>query len=450
MNTISVPARQIPVSLEADVLVVGGGPAGIAAAVAAARHGAQVVLLERYPGVGGAATHAFVNIWHTSDRTKIVIHGLGSELIERAGPAVRLDRLYPTRFEPHEFSPHLMKVAMHDLLDDAGVRVICDLKAVEPIVEGGRIRGVFADTKEHGRRAYLARVVVDATGDGDIAANAGLPFEFGRKSDGRVQGMTMMFNVAGLDAEKVLATPEEADRVIGLMKDLRERGEFPPFFEFAAHSYLKSPRDPFVSYNMCPVPGNPLDEEELTRCTIQGRRQVMRYVDLWRRERPGFEKAEVVNMGFAMGVREGRRITGRETLTGEDVVAARKRVDAVGHGFFCIDIHDPKGSGHSSWVEQERTPPMGESYHIPLGMCLNPTIPNLVVAGRCASSTHEGHGSVRLQTHCMVMGQGLGTAVALSLKAGLDPHAVDLSQLQETLRADGVYLRDVPHPTSVS
>jgi hypothetical protein len=408
VKEIHIPARSLPVAHEVDLVVVGGGPSGIATAVAAARHGAKVVLLERFPSVGGAATNAMVNIWHVSDRTKQVIAGLTQELIDRCGDGVHALPGFPTRFETHEFAPHVMRVAMHDLLDDAGVTTICHLAAMEPIIEGNRIKGVLADTKT-GRKAFLGKLVVDATGDGDVAAAAGLPYEFGRESDGRVQGMTMIYNVSGLDAAEVAAHPEEADRVLQLMKDLRDRGEFPQFFEAAAHSYLRRARDPEVSYNMCPVAGNPLDELELTRCSAQA-----------------------------------RRVKGLETLSAEDVVAARKRPDAVGHGFFCVDIHDPKGGGHSTWVESERTPPMGESYHIPLGMCLNNQIPNLAVAGRCASSTHEGHGSVRLQSHCITMGQGLGTAIALALDSGVELAAVDLPKLQSTLRADGAYIEDVP------
>ena len=128
---------------------------------------------------------------------------------------------------------------------------------------------------------------------------------------------------------------------------------------------------------------------------------------------PGYEHAIVEQMGFALGVRESRRIRGLKTLDGTMVVDAVKQPDAVGHGFWCIDIHDPKGEGHTTWTERAQArmaPPVGESYHIPLGMCLSHTIPNLAVVGRCASATHEGLSSVRLQTHCMVMGQGVGTA----------------------------------------
>jgi len=216
--------------------------------------------------------------------------------------------------------------------------------------------------------------------------------------------------------------------------------------DLAAKSYLHGPRPHDVSYNMCPVAGNPLDEEELTGLSVTARRQAARYVDLWRREMPGFEGAEIEQMGFCLGIRESRRIRGLKTLDAGMVTGAVKQSDAIGHGFWMIDIHDPRGSGHTTWAEQDRRlmPPVGESYHIPLGICLNDVIPNLAVAGRCASMTHEGLASARIQTHCMVMGQGVGTAAALALDAGVGMVELDLGRLQESLRTDGVYLQDVP------
>jgi hypothetical protein len=328
---------------------------------------------------------------------------------------------------------------------DVGVRVFCGLTAVESIVEDGRLRAVLVDTKA-GRKAVRGKIFVDATGDGDIAANAGLPFDFGRASDGGVQGMTMMFRLRDIAPAVIKAHPEDAKRVFALMKKLRDEGKFPQFLEAAALSYLSSPRDPVVSYNMCPVAGNPLNEEELTRLSAQARAQVYRYVDLWREQMPGFDEAEVEQMGFSLGIRESRRIRGLKTLDGRMVVKAAKQPDAIGHGFWMIDIHDPKGTGHTTWVDQkkEMMPPVGESYHIPLGMCLNAKLPNLAVVGRCASTTHEGLASVRLQSHCMVMGQGVGTCAALALNAGVDMAKFDMRKLQTQLRKDGVYLEDVP------
>jgi len=430
---------------EADVVVCGGGTAGIAAAYCAARHGAKVILLERWPSLGGMATNALVNIWHTSDRTKQVITGFTQEAVDRGGRFVRRMADFPRRPETHEFDSTGMRVVFDRMLKEAGVRVICNLTAVEPVVTGGRIQAVLVDTKS-GRKAVCGKIFIDATGDGDVAANADVPFDYGRASDGGVQGMTMMFRLQGINAAKVRANPKEAARVFNLMKSLRDEGKFPQFLEMAAKSYLASPRDPMVSYNMCPVAGNPLNEEELTRLSAQGREQVYQYVDLWRKEMPGFENAEVNQMGFALGVRESRRIRGIRSLDAQMVVKAVKQPDAIGHGFWMIDIHDPKGTGHTTWVDQkaDTMPPAGDSYHIPLGMCLNATIPNLAVIGRCASATHEGQASVRLQSHCMVMGQGVGTCAALALAAGVNMVKVDISKLQSALRKDGVYLESVP------
>lgn len=440
-----IPERRIPVAAEADVLVVGGGVSGIAAAVAASRHHARVILLERFPSVGGSATNALVNIWHTSDRTKQVIFGLVQELIERCGDGIRRMDHFPSKPETHEFEPSAMRLTMHELLEDAGVRTFCNLSAMESIVEGNRIKGVLADTKT-GRKAFLGKIVVDATGDGDVAANAGLPFDFGRESDGRVQGMTMMFRLCGLDEEAIRSHPATGEKVYQKMLALKKEGKMPSFLEMAARSYLTNPRHHTVSYNMTPVAGNPLDEEELTRLTVQGRRQVKQYVDFWRSEHPGFSKVEIEQMGFFLGIRESRRIRGLKTLDTNMVVKAKKMPDALGHGFWMVDIHDPKGTGHTTWVDQkkESMPPVGESYHIPLGMCLNDRIPNLAVVGRCASATHEGLASVRIQTHCMVMGQGVGTAAAMALEGGITLGEVPKPDLQKILKADGVYLEEAP------
>jgi len=444
-SEIVVPEKKIPVLAEADVVVCGGGTAGIAAACCAARHGAGVILLERWPSLGGMATNALVNIWHTGDRSKQVIFGVLQEAAERGGRFVRRMDDFPKRPEMYEFDPVGMRVVFDQMLKEAGVRVLCNLTAVESVVQDGIMKAVLVDTKT-GRKAVRGKIFIDATGDGDVAANAGMPFDYGRASDGAVQGMTMMFQVRGLVSEEVRAHPDDARRVLALMKKLRDEGRYPQFMELAADSYLRSPRSPIVAYNMCPVAGNPLDEEELSRLSAQGREQVYDYVNLWRKEMPGFENAEVSQMGFGLGVRESRRIRGIKTLNGDMVVNAVKQPDALGHGFWMIDIHDPKGTGHTTWADQKREmmPPAGESYHIPLGMCLNNRIRNLAVAGRCASATHEACASVRIQSHCMVMGQGVGTCAALALQGGTEMAKVDIRKLQTVLQKDGAYIKDIP------
>ena len=197
--SILMPERRVPLLAEADVLVCGGGPAGITAACSAARHGARVILIERWPCVGGMATAALVNGWHRSDRTKVVINGLVEEAGERARKRGWIDQVreFPRTFETHWFDPEGMKVVYQEMLDEAGVRTFCYLVAGEPILDEDSIRGVIVETKE-GARAIRARIVIDATGDGDVAAKAGLPFDYGRPDDDLVQGMTMMFRLTGV------------------------------------------------------------------------------------------------------------------------------------------------------------------------------------------------------------------------------------------------------------
>jgi len=388
-------------------------------------------------------TAALVNIWHLSDRQKIVIRGIIQEAIERAERRnwIRF-RGSVNRHETHDFDPEGMKIVFHDMLEASGVRTICCLVVGEPIVADGRIQGVLADTKR-GRRAILAKIVIDATGDGDLAAKAGVAFDYGRESDGLVQGMTMMYRVCGIDEGKIRSLPSEARRqVMADMREAAKKGDLPPFQPAFGTGHMRNRCIP----NMCPVAGNALNEEELTRLTIKGRRQVFAYWDWLRKRLAGLENMAIEQTGFSLGIRESRRVRGIKTLTREMVLGAQKQPDAVGHGFWMVDIHDPKGSGYTTWNDRgsHNMLPAGESYHIPLGMCLNAQIPNLATAGRCASSTHEAHSSVRLQSHAMVMGQGVGTAAALALADGRDMQQIDNKKLQAKLRADGAYIEDVP------
>ena len=453
MNTKCVKMVQpseVEVMAEADVLVCGGGCSGVAAAVSAARHGASVILLERWPSVGGMATNGLVNGWHRSDREKVVINGLVEESVQRLEAEdlswiVRVDD-FPKSCETHWFEPEGMRIVWHRMLAEAGVRVFCNIPAGEPILEDGRIRGVLADTKR-GRRAFLGRIAIDATGDGDVAAKSGLPFDYGRSEDNLVQGMTMIFVLDGLNRAAALEAAGKGypERVHAHMKELRDAGLFPPFSEGNALHYLRNVTDGrYRFWNMLPVHGNPLIEEELTKLTALSRERLVAYLHLWRKEMPGFENAIIGQTGFSLGIRESRRVHGLKTLSRKMIMGAEKHTDAIGHGCWMIDIHDPKGSGYTTYFNKENYMSAGANYHIPLGMCLNNQILNLAVVGRCSSSTHEAHSSVRVQTHGMVMGQGVGTAAALALKAGVEIGQVDLPTLQKSLKADGVYLEDVP------
>jgi len=288
---------------------------------------------------------------------------------------------------------------------------------------------------------------VDATGDGDLAAKCGLPFDYGRASDGLVQGMTLIFSLFGVDEAKVRSERDGVSKALDEMFAFVDKGELPPINKGNARgSFGYWGAANHMLWNVCPVAGNPLDEEELSKLNALSRERIVKYLEFWRAKVPGLERAELDKTAFAMGVRESRRVGGLKRLDAQMVLSAAKQHDAIGHGVWMIDIHDPKGSGYTTHSTQNRKDMLkeGSSYHIPLGMCLNASIPNLAVAGRCACSTHEAHSSVRVQTHCMVMGQGVGTAAALALDSGLSMAGVEIAKLQAALKADGVYLEDVP------
>ncbi|MCL5270979.1 MAG: FAD-dependent oxidoreductase [bacterium] len=443
---LAVPASKVEILAEADLVVCGGGCSGVTAAVAAARRGMRVILIERWPTVGGMATNALVHCWHRSDREKLVIYGLVEEYAQRAekeGWIVK-DPGYPRVHETNWFDPEGMRIVWQRVLKEAGVRVFGYTAAGEPVVEDGRIRAVLVETKR-GRRAIAGKIFVDATGDGDLAAKTGAAFDFGRPADGLVQGMTLIFQLRGIDPSAGERRHKAVAGVMDRMRKMRDQGRFPQFNEGTMEHYLNW-ADNESLWNMLPEAGNPLDEEELTRLTTEAREKLVAYLAVWRKEVPGFEQAAIRQTAFALGVRESRRIRGRKTLTREMVLGAAKQSDAIGHGVWMIDIHDPKGTGYTTYLDRagRKMLKAGTSYHIPLGMCLNSRVPNLAVVGRCASSTHEAHSSVRVQTHCMVMGQGIGTAAAMALSAGQDLARVDVPALQKALRADGVYLEDVP------
>ncbi|MCK5380343.1 MAG: FAD-dependent oxidoreductase [Candidatus Latescibacteria bacterium] len=443
---ILVPSQKVEVLAQGDIVVCGAGCSGVAAAVSAARHGASTILIERWPTVGGMATNALVNAWHRSDREKMVIYGLVEESAQRAEAEgwIRQDPNFPHVHETHWFDPEGMRIVWQRMLKEAGVRVFCYLAAGDPIMEDERIRGVLVDTKR-GRRAVLGRIVVDATGDGDVAAKAGVPFGFGREADGLVQGMTLMFKLHGIDPSAAEQRREAAGDLIKRMRTLRDRGQFPPFNEGNTQHHLRWAENGTL-WNMLPAAGNPLDEEELSQLTAESRERLIAYLALWRKELPGCDKTAIDQTGFALGVRESRRIRGLKTLDQEMVLRGAKHSDAIGHGVWMIDIHDPRGTGYTTYADRDghNMLPAGTSYHIPLRMCLTDRIPNLGIVGRCASSTHEAHASVRVQTHCMVMGQGVGTAAAMAVDKGQDLAQVDVAALQARLRADGAYIEDVP------
>ena len=431
---VTLPPRRAIVAADTDVVVVGGGPAGLGAALGAADAGARVVLAERYGFLGGNATAALVMplmSFHTgrgapSRAPRPLMpadHGPGEPVI--AGVLRRLlDRLIGEggALAPSEetgyvvpFDPERLKLVALDLLDEAGVHLLLHAFASD-VFEDGDGTGVVFETKS-GPLLVRARMIVDATGDGDVAAAAGAPYEIGREADGLVQPMTLMFRMTGFDPAAfdawVREHPGQWRGVHGLWDLVRratEAGELDLPREDVL--FFGTPHPGEVSVNSTRVGGVlGSDVWSWTLAEWTSRRQMRQLDAFLRRHVPGFGDAYVVQSGVHTGVRETRRIGGDVVLTATDVLGARKFPDAIARGAYPVDIHSPSGKG----TVLERLPP-GESYDVPLG-CLRPRgLERILVSGRCISGTHEAHSSYRVMPIAMATGQAAGVCAALAAR----------------------------------
>ena len=456
---IALPPRKAVVAADTDVLVVGGGPAGLGAAVGAADAGARVVLAERYGFLGGNATAALVmplmsfhTQHHQPERRGVttllptdhgpgdpVVAGVLARLLERlvkAGGAIppSLATGYVVPFDPEWF-----KLAALDLLDEAGVQFLFHAFA-SGVLGGSKVEGAVFETKS-GPVAIRAKVVVDCTGDADLAVQAGAPHEVGR-ADGLVQPMTLMFRMAQFGhaafEEYVKRNPKQWRGVHGLWDLVREATQA---------GVLKLPREDIlffgtphegeVSVNSTRVTRvNGTDVWDLSYAEWKSRQQMRQIAEFLREYVPGFEDSYVVQSGVNVGVRETRRILGDYQLTADDVLSARKFPDAIARGAYPVDIHNPEGSG----TILKRLPP-GEAYDIPL-RCLMPRgAEGLVVAGRCISGTHEAHSSYRVMPIVMATGQAAGICAAIAARSGAMPRAVGAPEVQRELVRQKASLR---------
>lgn len=459
---VELPPRQAMQGGETDVLIVGGGPAGLGAALGAATAGAQVILAERYSFFGGNATaalvmplmsfhtqHPPVEFSTTGDTLLPPDHGPGDPIV--AGVVVKLlDRLVkaggaqaPSLQTGYvvPFDPELFKLIALEMLDEANVQFLLHAFASD-VVRGDTVHGAVFETKS-GPVVLRARVVIDCTGDGDLAARAGAPFEIGR-DDGLVQPMTLMFRMIEFEreafAEYVRQHPDQWRGVHGLWDLIRQAtraGELELPREDMLFFATPHPRE--VSVNSTRVTrSNGTDVWDLTHAEWQSRRQMRQIVSFLRRYVPGFERSYLVQSGMTIGVRETRRILGDYVLTGEDVLAARKFDDVVARCSYPIDIHNPRGSG----TVLRRLPP-GEAYDIPLRCLLPQGVEGMLVAGRCISGTHEAHSSYRVMPVAMALGQAAGVCAALAARRRIPPRAVPYVEVQRELARQGADLRGV-------
>ncbi|MFF9623352.1 FAD-dependent oxidoreductase [Streptomyces griseosporeus] len=462
-RTVTLPPRAARHGGRTDVLVVGGGPAGTAAAHAAADAGADTVLVERYGFLGGNATAALVMplmsfhneqkqaVFDTNGQDNRLLpsdHGEGEAVV--AGFLWRLlDRLtarggcIPPSLDTGytvPFDPEIFKLVLLDLLDEAGVRLLLHAFASSalPLDDGWRV--VF-ETKS-GPVVIDADVVVDGTGDGDIAVAAGAPYEVGRPEDGRVQPMTLMFRVADFHPERfagyVHDHPDQWRGVHGLW-DLVEEATKAGDLRLSREDILffGTPHPHELSVNSTRVTNAlGIDVWDLTRAEVAARRQLEQIDRFLRTRVPGFEEAYTVQSGTQIGVRETRRILGDYHLTGHDILGARSFPDVVAHGAYPVDIHNPRGSG----TVLKRVP-QGRFYDIPLRCLLPRDTDRLLVAGRCISGSHVAHSSYRVMPIAMATGQAAGACAALAVRRGTTPREVPAEAVQEELLRQGARIQ---------
>ena len=431
--------KTIKEAYSADVLVAGGGPAGICAAVAAARQNMNVILVERYGAVGGNLTLGNVSpiLGKVSEGT------MYDEIISLLSAKHNAEEKIETRNgkEIHIDSEEAKGILIKFLYDN-NVKVLLQTPVVDVILNGNTINGVILNTPM-GLKAIKAKRVIDATGDGMIAYLCGCDYKVGRDDDGLTQPVTLEFTVHNVDETKAIMCFGGSDPV--KLPDGRKYSEFCAECEkngvlpknvsiVRLHkTFYKGERN----VNATQLNGfNALNEEEYYAAEVELRIQIEKIVNFLRKYIPGYENCEVKTTASTLGVRESRRIMGEYVINDGDVENGNHYDDAVVHdAWFLIDIHNPSGGGQAEGHSK-----MANPYDIRYGAIVPLGVDNLLISGRCISGTHRAHASYRVMAICMATGEAAGIAAALSISEGVTPRRLEALRIRNTLKNNGVIL----------
>jgi hypothetical protein len=441
-GTITEPARQIPLYGEYEVAVLGGGPAGIAAAVAAARAGRRTLLIERYGFLGGMGTAAGVTNFcglHANVHGKMhrVVQGIASELlarIDRLG-GLNAPHLIFGKILAQAYDTAAYKIAADDLLSAHKVDILFHALGAGVVMhDDQRINALMVETKA-GRQAVRANIFIDCSGDGDLAAWAGAPFEVGDNEGGMLYP-SMMFRLNGID-------PEKAGDAWRTIPALMEAAETAGTHKFPRKGAIVRPQRSQIEWrvNFTQLKRddgkaiNGLEPDDLTRGEIDGRRQAIQAFEFLRTV-PGFEKSYIVDLPPQLGIRETRRVIGGYMLSGEDVLGCALFDDSIGVNGWPMEVHV---AGDVIF----KFPPIPESRgfnELPYRMLVAKGVDNLLIAGRCASMTHDGQSAARVSGACFAMGEAAGSAAALALSGNTIPRDIAPEKLQQALKQHGAFV----------
>lgn len=405
-----------------DLIVVGGGIAGVAAAVSAAREGMTVLLIEKFGSLGGAMSNSLVYPFmnhsvKAGEGRRLTSAGIFSEMKSR-------------RAKFNDVSWETYKFVFDDMVTEAGVDVMFHSDVFEAVAEDRAIRSIKVATKA-GVLEFEADFFIDASGDGELFAMAGCDFQLGRESDGYCQPMTTCFRVAGVDVEKFLS--EKPELQIKYKAKLDAGETINPRENILV---FVGPGDGILHFNTTRiVKHDPTDPFEVSRAEITARKQINEMLVFLKEHSTAFEHASLVYVANHIGVRESRKLKGVHVLTTDELKSCVKFEDRIALGNYDIDIHNPLGTGTYIY----RFEP-GEYYSIPYRSLLPKEYDNMLVAGRCLSADHGAHSSVRIMPICACLGEAAGIAAAIAKASNTNAHTVDVAALQNRLRERGAVL----------